>query len=515
MTERRWLGALLAVIVGSVLLRAPFAGGRFFRGYDDGILIVDNPVVGRPSWAGLGQLFSENFRGEAQNGMHVVNLVSMAIFGDNYAAFAWTNLVVLGVVVGLAYLLTGAFIADRRYQIAVAAMFGAHNLLTDTAAWMAARGHFLGLPFAIIGLYLWTVRVRRDGRAFWGFTALAVGAVFVATWMKIYFFSLFLLVVALDVCRAQVQRRVVVSWALPALGFGFFAYWDPLYTGWSASVVTDRAPTIYGRTTLLVEHLYAAVMPQQTSIVVQHTVPHGWWDMQATGLAVGWAPPALWAVFLVGLLLGAAALSLAVRRWEVVYFVGAALVILLPSLPWRRVEPGLAFEFRYTILPALCLLVAAAVLAQAVAARWPQLERAFAALAAVFVVSHGAMSARQAMLLADHEAYWFACVDRFPVTAICFDLAGGAKRLRDDDAAMIAWLEQQSQAITRSGLLRDSGVDLRLAALYEKSGDDAAELLAHERSLTRGRLRPEQVKQARRRIAVLRTKLMLPAAPPR
>jgi tetratricopeptide (TPR) repeat protein len=161
---------------------------RGLTNYDDPWLVHDNWIVQRTSLASVEAIVLDTsvdtravLGAEYLPVRDLSVMADFAIYGDAYAGFHVTNLLLYLGAILLWYLALAAFGIDRDVAALATLIWAVHPAHAETVAWLAERKGVLAIMFAgacALGYARW----RAGGRARW--LVLAIGAAVCAVWSK-------------------------------------------------------------------------------------------------------------------------------------------------------------------------------------------------------------------------------------------------------------------------------------------------------------------------------------------
>lgn len=452
---------LAAICALAVLIRLPLLWGDFTN-FDDDILITRNPIVSQASLANAWVIASGNFRGESQNPMHLANMLNLWLGGGTYTSFVVASLAWLALTLVMLDRFVALYTDQRVVRSLVVLGFAVHSGHLETLAWMSARCHWSGVPFALGAVLCWR-RWRLTGHFAWW--AAALGSAAFAVTCKPIFISVPLFPMVDDwITRRRPSLGALASY-LPFLGtIAWFAS-APVYVDGVARVAD---PLPWGHTPLSVtvariqflgDYLLAAALPITTALATRGLSGTTLLGDGGVGLPMHAAPPALSIALICAVgagLVGALRYHRAPLGWAVM-----GLAFLVPTMGPRPHPPGVEFGYRYNLFPTLALWVGAGLTLGALWPRWSPRTRAVVAVGiGLLLVAHATHTVRLAIAYTRGQS-WAQCVEAFPVTDIClhrrlFEL----RAERDFDAARALIARWKQARVEHPALPR--GVDLEL-----------------------------------------------------
>lgn len=231
---RRHPGTLLVglALVAAVAIYAPTLG-RGLVSYDDPWLIRDNFVVAHPSVASLRTvLFDLDPRSPARFALgaeylpvrDVSVMLDVALWGDAYAGFHLTSLVIYLASIALVFAMLAGFGIDRTVAGLAVLLWAIHPSHAESVAWLAERKGLLGAMFAAAaGLGYARFRAGRGA----GWLVGAALATVCAVWSKapaaFAIAGLGALELALPARRRSVRRSALGLGVLAVVGAAAFA----------------------------------------------------------------------------------------------------------------------------------------------------------------------------------------------------------------------------------------------------------------------------------------------------
>jgi tetratricopeptide (TPR) repeat protein len=256
---RRRPGALLVglALVVAAAIYAPTLG-RGLVSYDDPWLYRDNFVVAHPSAGALHTIFFDlDPRSPARFALGAEYLpvrdlsvmLDVALWGDAYAGFHLTNLVLYLASIVLVFAMLAAFGIERTLAGLAVLVWALHPSHAESVAWLSERKGLLGTMFAAAaGLGYARFRAGRGA----GWLAGAALATVCAVWSKapaaFAIAGLGVLELALPACRRSVRRSALGLGVLAIVGAA--AFLPVLLTAAQTGVVAaghgDRLATVLG-----------------------------------------------------------------------------------------------------------------------------------------------------------------------------------------------------------------------------------------------------------------------------
>jgi len=230
---RRRPGALLVglALVVAAAIYAPTLG-RGLISYDDPWLIRDNFVVAHPSAEALHTIFFElDARSPARFALGAEYLpvrdlsvmLDVALWGDAYAGFHLTNLVLYLISIALVFAMLTGFGIDRTVAGLAVLLWALHPSHAESVAWLSERKGLLGAAFAAAA-GLGYARFRAGRSAAW-LVAAALATV-CAVWSKapaaFAIAGLGVLELALPARRRSVRRSALGLGAIAIVGAAAF-----------------------------------------------------------------------------------------------------------------------------------------------------------------------------------------------------------------------------------------------------------------------------------------------------
>lgn len=180
-----WL--VMSAIGLAIALYAP-AMSYGLVGYDDTSLLADNWIVQDPSWASLRTIFGSLdveerlvLAPEYLPIRDVSIMLDYAIWGDWYAGFHLTNLLLYIVAISVWFVAFDAFGIDRKIAGAAVLLWAVNSSHAESVAWLAERKGLLAAAFAGIAA-IGYARFRAGRSAAW--LGLAAVAAVAAIWSK-------------------------------------------------------------------------------------------------------------------------------------------------------------------------------------------------------------------------------------------------------------------------------------------------------------------------------------------
>ena len=491
--------ALLLVVLLALVVRVPLLWAGFID-YDDGVLIYENPIVTWLDAAHLYQVSFTNFRLEHQNLMYLANLLNYAAAGGDYAGFIVVNLAWWSLTVVVLHGFAGLFLHDTRARLAAALLFSVHAINTDTIAWISARGHLLGLPFALAALTVWGHRPRTRLAPLWNLTTLVLLAI--AVYAKLVFAGALVGLFCVDLYQ-QRSLRSWIGWVdkLPAVLLMLWA------VPWPGSRITPEVTDqhrFYARLSGLVNYLYALCVPIRTHFETWDAPGKTLFDPGGSGMPMSGMPPILHLGILAAFGLGLALLYRRGNRAPLVLAV-LALALVAPSMLTRSLLPGVAVSYRYAFGASACFCVA---LVSVLEHAWNALsQRERGAVVAAFLLlagAHAFHSHRQAWVWQSQQGLWESCVANFPVTWHCHIKAKGHRAFVSEHprAGRGLLIEAAHRRRLTEGRGRPSDLAFVIARSMVGQPDEAYWL---RRALEEDELSPERERAIHRMLGAIET----------
>lgn len=453
---RLWLA--LAGCAALVLYVPTLAYG--IVGYDDAWLVRDNWVLQEPSWTSLRTVFFEldspgryTLAPEYLPLRDLSVMLDFAIWGDNFAGFHLTNVLLYLALIGAWFRLLVEFGIERRLAGLTLFVFALHPVHAESVAWLAERKGLLGMTFAgLAGLGY--ARFRAGASYRWVVFAAVAGVC--AVWSKAH--AAFAIAALAGLELAWPARRASVRRALVGLAIvgasSLVAFVPVVWLAAGTAIVGDGARAPAGRWTMaLGSHgfylrLASATLENSVSYPIASLGP------SALEIAIG--------ALGLALLLAIAALPSRVVRPELR---GSALLWLFGWLPVSYVLMPLQMVFvadRYLLIPSMGLSLGIAALVRHIPKAWAR-GALIAAVAGVFGAR--AVSARESWSRA--ELLWERAVESNPADGQAWSMY--AEALSDRGRVDLA-----AEAVER-GLrhTRHPRLVLRHALLQLRTGDAA------------------------------------------
>jgi len=223
---RRQPGIVLCVVamVLAIIIYAPTLATGLVS-FDDPWLYRDNFVLQHPSWTSLGQIFFElDAHSPVRYALGVEYLpvrdlsvmLDFAVWGDTWAGFHATNLILYLAAIGLVFAMLDGFGVDRVVCGIAVLIWAVHPSHAESVAWLSERKGLLGAVFAAL-TGLGYARYRSGRSSAW--LGLAAVAAVCAVWSKAPAAFAVACIAVLEV--ALPGRRV--SWRRSLVGLGVIA----------------------------------------------------------------------------------------------------------------------------------------------------------------------------------------------------------------------------------------------------------------------------------------------------
>lgn len=488
---------LLLIVLFSFLVRWPLLSAGFID-FDDRVLLYENEIITWLNQDHLYQVALTNFRFERQNMMYLANLLNYAAAGGDYLGFITVNLAWWGLTVCLLHAFAGLFLEDPRARLAAAALFSVHAINTDTIAWISARGHLLGLPFALAALTVWGHRPRERLAPLWVLASTALLGL--AIYAKLVFVGAFVGLICIDVHQGR-SARSWKTWAakLPALVLIYLV--TPYPGGRITPDVTDQQ-RFFARCSAMVNYLYALFVPIPTSLETWDAPGRTLFDLGGSGMPASWLPPVLHLLLLA--LVGIGLLVLYRRGVRTPLLMAVLAVALIgPSMVTRAQIPGMAVSYRYALGASACFSVGFVALLEPLWNGMTRRERlALIGGFALLLGAHATRSNFQSRLWQEPEAVFANCVEHFPATWLCHLKLQIQRSLRTGDRMAGAGMVEES--VYQRSLLDNRGRHLDSALFLSRMyAGKPEEIDWVRRSLAEDELNPDVRKQVESRLQKL------------
>jgi protein O-mannosyl-transferase len=260
----RGLQLLVCALVAAAVIYLPTLG-RGIVNYDDPWLVRDNYQLRDPSWSSVHAMFfdldTDSPRRYALGAEYLPVrdlsvMADYAVWGDNYAGFHLTSLLVYLAAIALAFGMLVEFGIDRTVAGVAVLVWALHPSHAESVAWLSERKGLLAAALACAAGYGYA-KFRAGGATRW--IVLGALAAVAAVWSKAPAAFALAALAALEVVLPA--RRV--SWrrslaGLGALGVAAIAFVPVIATALGATIVgTDStAPAGRAATVLGVHGLY-------------------------------------------------------------------------------------------------------------------------------------------------------------------------------------------------------------------------------------------------------------------
>lgn len=425
---------------GAVLLFwAPGLAGDFNL-FDDHRYIHWNEQVTTLNASTLRAVLLENPGGNNQELMYFTFQLDWALFGDAYAGWYATNLLLFAGVLLLVEGLARHLLGHRGGALLAVAFFGLSPAVADLLCWMSARCHLLGLLFTLSSLACW---LRwRAGRGFgWFFGALLAFAL--SQYAKPLFLFVPLWLVLLDLWEGRRDRGRMVLDKLPFVALAAAFALKMLRASQAVGRVKREwhggslGATLLQDLDHLVEYLRAVLLPYQTGALVPVNPARGWLAVEGVPmvLPLGFAPLAS-LVVLVAVV--ATAVAWWRRGWRLPAFALAAGFVSLLAV--MNVPPHTTpFAYRYT---ASAQVVGAVFLAGATLRCMARRSAPAVVGAAVWLAFAASATGANRQAWSSSQAYWTHETSLYPAYGEAHYYAGKAMQHAGRWALAIHHLEQ-------------------------------------------------------------------------
>lgn len=395
----RWAPPVLVAAAALAAFAPALSAG--FVSWDDGVYVVDNPLIRGLGLERLGAMLTATRGGLWQPLTWLSFAVDHAVWGLEPAGFHATNLLVHAASSVLVYAIGLRLLGGRRAPAAFAALFFAvHPLRVESVAWVAERKGLLSNFF-----FLAAVLAHLAGRARVVFAGLALALAAKATAV--------VLPVVLVILEIYPLRRLPASplrWLEPR----HRAVWRPLVPLFLLALASFTVAVLVGKNTGVISDRVQLETAWRVDRAFYGFLFYPWKTLWPADLSP-YYPPRPWfglatwrssALYAAMLALAAALPFAARRRPAAVAALAVYAATLLPVL--GLVQQGLLYSAadRFSYLPS----VGFAMLFGAAAGRF----REAGALALVFLAALGTATWRQCAVWRDSPALWSAAVERAP-----------------------------------------------------------------------------------------------------
>jgi protein O-mannosyl-transferase len=462
---RMILGTACAFLIIALLAYGQSLGNGFVR-WDDGLLIVENPIVRGRSVASLLRAFT-TFDPELYIPVTFLSYkFDHALGGVEPFVYHVDSLVLHVLNALLVTLLAHRLLKRDRAALGVGLLFLLHPLHVEAVAWASGRKDLLSTAFAL-GSMLAYLSYRRDGsRAAYGWS---VGLFALGLGSKVMVITLPLWLLLLDEWTSRPRTKAMLIDKIPYCGlsllFGLIA--------------------VFGKTAVLAE----STLLEKILMAGRSALFYPWKLAWPTGLSVLYPhsgaielrDPAFLVPLLVTGVLALASVWLVWRRsrWSVAG-IGVLLYLIAVSPTFINFAKGEGDLYvasdRYAYWPSIGLLLA---LGAALAAldRYPLPRKAIAGVLGVVLLGLGWLTRAQALVWKDTETLFAHVIEHQPDSYIAHANLGNAHRRAGRDDEAIAAFEKSLAIRPHPRTLSNLG------AVHRKQGKIDASLAAYGRAL--------------------------------
>ena len=515
------LVVLTGIALAAVVVHLPLLFGSFID-YDDQRQIYLNLIVKNFTWKNFVNVLSTNFAGKGAAPSFLLSMFNW-YFTPNYAGFAAFNIGWLVATVFVFYRFSGLFLREKAFRYVATLFFAVHSVNADTYGWMSARCHILGCPFALMCLIMWQKyqdELYPVSRVKWYVLALLSTAV--AVWNKGIYFMIPPLVVVYDLYRNRRLSLISVIDKIPVTAIAVLPlFYAPLKRDIGAlehpAMGSSLTSTLLNDAGLVMEYLYRLLIPGHTTVCVDVYPVDGLYDISTDASLLFMRMPPIFNIFAISLIVASAVWMWGRFRAKTPFFallfIGVALAPVM-NIPPRWVE----FGYRFELMPSTFFSVAFACVAGFIWQRATNKAQRLvvAAVVALLITSHGAFSFLQSMSWRTNRTYWEACLESHPDALLCRNkLAIDLQRAKWP----LAKVAEQYKIVHDYTRLRKPkrapNTAERLANIYTRMGRYEDAIFYYERSLLTEHHKGNRLRDLRKQVADLKTKIRRNGKSPR